>query len=82
MFLAPNPFSTNSTLRFSLDADADVTLVVRDILGRERIRTSGGTFVAGSNEITLDGSKLAAGAYAYQLLAGSKSFFGKFTIVR
>ncbi len=82
MWLAPNPFSTNSTLRFPLDATVNVTLVVLDVLGREMIRTPEGTFAAGTNEITLDGSKLAAGSYEYQLLAGNKSFFGKLTIVR
>ena len=80
--LAPNPFFTSSTLRFTLDADANVTLVVRDMLGREMVRIPEGTLAAGSHEITIDGSKLAAGQYEYQLLAGSKSFFGKLNIVR
>jgi len=82
MSLAPNPFSTSSTLRFSLDAAANVTLVVRDLLGREMLRILEGTLAAGDREITLDGSKLPAGAYEYQLLAGSKRFFGKLAIVR
>jgi hypothetical protein len=80
--LAPNPSSISSTLRFSLDANTIVTLVVRDLLGRELIRIPEGTLAAGSHEITLDCSKLEAGTYEYQLLAGSKSFFGKLAIVR
>ncbi|MFI5201116.1 MAG: arylsulfotransferase family protein, partial [Candidatus Kapaibacterium sp.] len=81
-FLAPNPFSMSSTLRFSLEANADVTLVVRDLLGREMLQIPEGALEAGNHEITIDGSKLAVGPYEYQLLAGSENFFGKLTIVR
>ncbi len=80
--LAPNPLSIGATLRFSLDASANVTLVVRDLLGRELVRIPEGTLAAGSHEIAIDGTRLAAGAYEYQLLAGSKSFLGKFSVVR
>jgi hypothetical protein len=82
MSLSPNPFSAGSTLAFSLEAPANVTLVVRDLLGRELMRVPQGTLSAGSHEIAIDGSKLTAGAYEYQLLAGSKSSLGKFSIVR
>ena len=82
MSVVPDPVAATSSLRFSLDAGANVTLVVRDQLGREIVRIPEGMLAAGNHEITLDGTKLAAGAYEYQLLAGSKSTLGKFSVVR
>jgi hypothetical protein len=80
--LAPNPLSSSATLRFDMTDAANVTLIVRDLLGREVLRLAPGTLSAGPHELTLDGAKLSAGSYEYVLVQGTKSYVGKMSIVR
>ncbi len=79
--LSPNPVATSSTLRFTLAASANVTLVVRDLLGREVLRDAEGTLPAGSHTIAIDANGLVAGAYEYVLTTGSQTMSGRFSVV-
>lgn len=67
---APSPFRQSTTLRFRLDAPADVALDVVDVLGR-RVAHVSGTYGAGEHAVDLDGRALAAGLYVVRLQAGS-----------
>ena len=79
--LSPNPFTSNSQLRFTLAEPANVTLVVRDLLGREVLRSAMGTLPSGAHEISIDGTKLTAGSYEYELVTGANRTSGRLTIL-
>jgi hypothetical protein len=82
MTVSPNPSAGNFNLSFSLDAPANVTLIVHDLLGREMLRYLEGALGAGPHEIGIDGTNLPAGYYEYSLDAGEKSFLGKLAVIR
>jgi len=71
--LLPNPFTEMFILEIDVtDADrADIELT--DLTGRVVLKSAEG-LVPGTNRITIDGSRLAAGAYILRVSMGSKSF--------
>gem|GEM_PF-6291938 len=80
--IVPNPISAAATLSFTLNTSANVTLSVRDLLGREVLHLAEGTLSAGNHTIGIDGLQLTPGTYEYQLTTGSGSMVGKLTVVR
>jgi len=74
--ILPNPFRETFTLEIDVtDADkADLELT--DLTGRIVLRSSEG-LVPGTNRITVDGSRMAAGAYILRVSMESKSFILK-----
>jgi hypothetical protein len=66
----PNPFNPSTVIGYMLPADEAVTLTVYDVLGQVVGTLVNGRQSAGSHEVTLDGSGLAAGPYYYRLQAG------------
>lgn len=69
----PNPVSRLSTIHFSLPEAVAVTLKVYDFSGREVASLANGQFAAGPHDVTFDSRGLAAGAYYYELHAGTNS---------
>ena len=63
---APNPFSSETTIRFSCQQER-VQLRVLNSLGQEVELLVDKTLPAGAHEIVFDGKNLAAGSYYYQL---------------
>ncbi|MDH7514336.1 MAG: choice-of-anchor D domain-containing protein [Bacteroidota bacterium] len=68
----PNPFSSITTLTYSLETSAEVELFVYDIHGRVSSSNYQGTRDAGCYIVTFDGSRLPRGAYAVVLKAFTK----------
>jgi hypothetical protein len=69
----PNPFNPSTTIQFGLPAQAEVNLVIYDILGREVARLVNNQVMnAGVYKYSFDASKLASGTYIYRLQAGQK----------
>jgi hypothetical protein len=66
----PNPFNPTTTIRFNLDKDAKVSLVVYDVMGREVARIVNSEMSKGSHSVNFDASKLVSGVYYYNLKAG------------
>jgi mannan endo-1,4-beta-mannosidase len=66
----PNPFSSESALRFTLAHPAHATLKLYDVLGRELATLAGGDFQAGEHFARIDGSALPTGTYYCRLEAG------------
>ncbi|MDT8324493.1 MAG: DUF1566 domain-containing protein, partial [Bacteroidota bacterium] len=65
---APNPASSNATLRFTLPEDATVTLSVSDLLGRELLRCCDAEYRnAGTHAISLTTQNLPRGMYLLRL---------------
>ena len=69
----PNPFSEKTTISYSLDRSAVVSLKLFDLLGREISTLTSGFTDAGNHSLTFDGSSLANGAYILRLEANGKT---------
>ncbi len=69
----PNPFNPTTTIKFGLPVQAEVNLIIYDILGREVSRIiSSQVMNAGNYNYTFDASNLASGTYIYRLQADQK----------
>jgi len=84
---APNPFSTSTSITYSLMAPADVTLTVYNIQGRLIRTLVSEPQYAGDHLITWDGrdefgAAVAAGVYMYRLAAGDQEETRKMIFVR
>lgn len=70
---SPNPFNPRSLLRFALPHNAQVTLKIFDILGREVKTLIDGELSAGEHRVVFDAAGLPAGVYFYQIKTPSFS---------
>jgi hypothetical protein len=74
----PNPFNPSTVIRYDVPSNANVKVVIYDILGREVNTLVNGALVAGRYNVTWNASGLATGVYIYRMEAapadGSKSF--------
>ncbi len=68
----PNPFATETTIRYSLATAGPVRLFVYDLLGREVARLVDEWQPSGAHTAQMDGASLAPGAYVYVLQAGAQ----------
>jgi hypothetical protein len=66
----PNPFNTQTTIRFILPEPQNVQLIIYDLLGRQVQMLIDGYLQAGSHSINFDASGLSSGVYFYRLQAG------------
>ncbi|MBL7190339.1 S8 family serine peptidase [bacterium] len=78
----PNPFNPVTSIRFELPENADVTLVVFDIQGREIVRLVDGWRNAGVHEVTFNGSDLSSGVYFAKLQVNGISMTRKMLLVK
>ena len=65
----PNPFSLYTTIRFSLRASGDVSIVLYDELGRVVRTISSGEFSAGPYSIRFERGNLPSGFYTCQIVS-------------
>lgn len=83
----PNPFNPVTTIRYSLDKAALVTVDIYNALG-QRVRSfEEGNRTVGWHHVTWDGrdtngNEVASGLYLYVLQAGSKRISKKMTLVK
>lgn len=73
----PNPFASSTTFQYQLDQEADVSLRIYNILGKEIETLVNQIQAAGEHSITFDASHLDSGIYMYRLLIGSGEQRGK-----
>ena len=71
-----NPIGSSSRVSLSLPSDADVTLSLYDVTGRQ-IRTLSDHYEAGTHTIRLDVSSLSSGVYLLNLDAGDQQMTKK-----
>jgi photosystem II stability/assembly factor-like uncharacterized protein len=78
----PNPFNPSTIIEFSLPKNANVKIILFDVLGRE-VRTLANQFMkAGSYKLELNGSSLTSGVYFYRLQAGEFNQTKKMVLVK
>jgi hypothetical protein len=66
----PNPFNPATTIAYSIPKEAQVSLKIYDVMGREVVELASGRQTAGSYSVEFDASSLASGTYFYKLTAG------------
>ena len=64
---APNPFKSSTVIRFDLPFDAQVSLKIYDVSGREVSTLVNGKRIAGSHQALLDAGRLVSQQYFYTL---------------
>jgi hypothetical protein len=78
----PNPFSSVTTISYSLAQPAEAALSVFDLLGRQIRVLASGTQPAGTYEVTFDAAGLPSGVYLYRLEAGNFVETRRMVVVR
>jgi hypothetical protein len=77
----PNPARSRATVRYAIEAPAEVDLALYDLLGR-RVQTLVQQQQEGRHEQRLDTSRLPSGTYFLRLQAGGTVKTQKLTVVR
>lgn len=83
----PNPFNAGTVISYILSDDADVTLTVFDVLGREVITLVNDRLEPGSYHTQWDGRDangraMASGMYFYRLSAGGRTDVRKMLLLK
>ncbi len=78
----PNPFKTNTTLRFFLPKQEDIKLSIVDLLGREVKKLNIYPLQTGYNEISLEGKDLSTGTYFVKLDGENKTVSQKIMVIK
>ncbi len=78
----PNPFSSGTTISYSLKTGNHVTMKVYDITGVEVATLVNETQIAGQHKTTFNGSNLPEGVYLLKIKAGNSFQVRKMTIVK
>jgi PKD repeat protein len=69
----PNPFNPSTTIKFSLAADAKVTVDIFNLLGQKVVSLINDDYVAGNHEVNFNASRLSSGTYFYVINAVGKN---------
>ena len=78
----PNPFNPSTVIRYTLPAQALVSLRVYDVLGRELATLVEADQGPGIYNVWFDGSRYATGMYIYRLEAGTFSESRKLLLIK
>ncbi|MCH8806380.1 MAG: T9SS type A sorting domain-containing protein [Planctomycetes bacterium] len=83
----PNPFRERATVSFELDAPAQVSVTLYDLLGRRVATLMNGPAATGPHQVAwegknLHGTALSSGLYFWKVTAGSKTETGAVMLVR
>ena len=65
----PNPFNSQTIVRFVVPSESFVTLSLYDVTGRFVKRLTGGNYFAGQHQVVVNGLTLASGMYIVRLEA-------------
>lgn len=77
----PNPFSHSTTISFSLEEPAAISVTVYNILGKKVKDITNRTYSSGSHRVSIDGTGLPNGIYFYNLKHDDVLHVRRMTIV-
>lgn len=75
----PHPFSTETTIRFSLERPQEVTLTIYNAMGQAVRTLVQGRQAPGEHAVVLDGRDLTPGLYVYTLQLFEEEYTGVFS---
>ena len=78
----PNPFNPSTVIEFALPKDANVNLVVYNMIGQKVMTLVDGLTPAGYHSVKLDGTNLASGMYLYRLTTGKQTIIKKTLLMK
>jgi len=79
----PNPFNPTTTIRFGLQKQIAVNLIVYNILGQQvAVLLNHQVMGAGMHEVQFNASRLASGTYIYRLQAGNNVVNKKMVLLK
>ena len=78
----PNPFNPVTTLRFAIPIDAEVSLSIYNLQGREVVSLISGNMDAGYHSIVWDANFYASGVYFVKMIAGEYISSQKLILVK
>lgn len=78
----PNPFNPSTVIEYALPEQADVTLTVYEITGRQVAELVDETQSAGSHSVNWNAQNLASGVYLYRITAGDFTSVRKLTLIK
>jgi len=78
----PNPFNATTQIQFTVPQQAQVTLKIYDILGRQVAVLVNETKEAGTYTIRWNAQNAASGAYFYQMASGGFVQTGKMALIK
>jgi hypothetical protein len=78
----PNPFNPSTTIRYDVPKNANVTITIFDILGRQVTTLVKGIQAASSYSVKWDATGVASGVYIYRMEARNEDGSGTFSSVK
>jgi hypothetical protein len=78
----PNPFNPSTLIQFGLPREAQVSLKVYDVIGREVATLLDGPSTAGIHSVRFDASRLASGVYFYRLKTPDQALTKMMTLLK
>ena len=78
----PNPFSSKTTISYTLKKQAWITLKVYDIIGREVMKLVDEKTDAGKHTLELDASNWLPGIYFYKAKIGKQTVTKRMLIIK
>ncbi len=78
----PNPFNSQTTIKYNLPQKSDIVLEIYDILGRKIEVVEKTDQPAGANQIVWDASDKPSGAYFYRLTAGNEQIAARMVLLK
>jgi len=79
---SPNPFNPATNISYTIISEAEISLKIYDVSGREVFAVSQGNQRPGSYKVRFDGSNLASGVYFCRVKAGEQVGVQKIVLVR
>jgi hypothetical protein len=67
----PNPFNPSTTINFSIPSDAQVSIAVYNLQGREVVSLASGRYNAGYHQVIWNADTHSSGVYFVKMVAGS-----------
>tara|TARA_B100000029_G_scaffold450424_1_gene474362 strand:- start:302 stop:598 length:297 start_codon:yes stop_codon:yes gene_type:complete len=76
----PNPVTNNMNIEFELEKASELSLAIKDVLGRNILNITKGDFSAGIHTNSLNTINLSNGTYFIELVSEDKIITKKFIV--
>jgi chitinase len=78
----PNPFNPSTIIKFSLEENTRVKLIIYDVMGRKIETLLNDSYTVGIHSVSFNRSNLPSGIYFYVLSSGAKTISKKMILLK